>query len=717
MPDPGAARLVVRDAAASAVREGRHFVQRQVLALGAAELEDDVALAAAELLANAVQHASPPVTVTVSGSASRVRLEVADGSSRAPVRPAPSSTNMTGRGLQLLEALATRWGVDRAAGGGKVVWAEFEPSARPAPPVTVEAVLEAWDDDDPGDGRYTVVLGDVPTDLLIAAKAHIDNLVREFSLAAAARPETAPPADLTRTIATVVHGFAEARDAIKRQALAAAQRGDARTQLTLHLPASAADAGEAYLRALDDADDYARAARLLTLESPAPHRLFRRWYVSGVVRRLRQVAAGEEPDPVEPFETCMLGEIERLAALQRLTDRSARLQRVTAALSRASTPEDVASVVVSEGVVALRASGGGLLVPADDGQHVAVPGTVGYGEELVGALRGERLDAPLPAATALRTGEAFWLESQEERDRLFPELRGFEADVVSMCVVPLVAGGTTLGALRFSFDRRRLFDDDEREFVLALAGQTAQTLLRTEAYASERKASLDLQRALLPQEIPEVPGWEVAAHYSPAGGQQAGGDFYDVVAVPDGRVAVVVGDVMGRGIDAAAAMSQVRATLRAYAIDDPDPAVVFPKVDRFFAVLGTVQLVTVLYLLIEPHEDEITVASAGHLPPILADESGCRVVPTAPGIAFGVGATGERLTSRLSVPSGGSLVVVTDGLVERRDEDIDVGMERVVAATRTARGRSAARLLAHVVAAGSPGGADDDVTVVTLRRL
>src|SRR5207302_1003133 len=125
------------------------------------------------------------------------------------------------------------------------------------------------------------------------------------------------------------------------------------------------------------------------------------------------------------------------------------LQRVTAALARARTPEDVASVVVGEGVAALGAVGGGLLVPSSDGEHLAVPGAVGYGQELVGQLRTERMDAPLPAATALRTGEAVWLETVEERDEQFPEMRGFEASAIAVCAVPLIAGDRVIGALRF----------------------------------------------------------------------------------------------------------------------------------------------------------------------------------------------------------------------------------------------------------------------------
>nr|WP_231134201.1 SpoIIE family protein phosphatase [Motilibacter deserti] len=626
---------------------------------------------------------------------------------------------MTGRGLALVDAVSAAWGVERDPDGGKLVWAELEAGTTHSPEeaVDIDELLAAWHDDEPSaEQRYTVVLGDVPTDLLIAAKAHIDNVVRELSLARDASGAEAVPEHLALLIETVVEGFADARDAIKRQALAAAQRAEPRTLLTLHLPPSAADAGEAYLAALDEADTYSRAARLLTLETPPAHRLFRRWYVEAVVRQVRELAAGNRPEPVTPFETRLLDEVQRLAALQRASDRAARLQRVTAALAVTRTPEDVADVVVSEGVAALGASGGGLLLPSADGDHLTVPGVVGYAEDLVDALREERLDAPLPAATALRTGQAVWLESQDERDSTFPALRGFEGATVSMCAVPLIVGDRTLGALRFSFTTRRLFDKDERSFVLALAAQTAQTLLRTEVYAAEREAALELQRALLPAGLAAIRDWDIAAYYSPAGGQEAGGDFYDVLPLPDGRVVAVVGDVMGRGVQAAAAMAQTRTVIRAYAIDDPEPAAVLSRVDAFFETLDGGQLVTVLYLLLDPQEGTAQIASAGHLAPLHVRDGHGSAVDVRGGTPFGV-TDGARRSVPVTLAPGDALVLVTDGLVERRGEDIDVGFARVTAAVTGNLSGGADALLRQALRAGTAeASADDDVTILVLRR-
>lgn len=694
---------------------GRRFVEQQVLARGGAAIVQDAALIAAELLANARQHGIPPVQVCVRGVGGDIRIEVCDSSSRGPVRLAPSPDNMTGRGLALVEALATQWGVTALPDGRKSVWArlsppdEADPAPGPAEPY-VETIAPGADTE----ARFPVVLGDVPTALLLEAKAQMDNIVRELSLAGAAalRPSSAPLGPL---IETVVNEFSDARNAIKRQALAAAARGDERTRLVLELPASAADAGVAYLAALDEADEYSRAGRLLTLETEPDHRLFRRWYVQAVVQQIRDQVRGRRPRQPQPFEELMIGQLRRLATAQRLGERAVRLYRVTAALAQTRTPEDVAGVVVSEGVEALGASGGGLLVPAADGEHIAVPGAVGYAGMLVDAIREERLDAPLPAATTLRTGEAVWLETQAERDARFPALRGFESATVAMCAVPLVVAGQTLGALRFSFAVRKLFDEDERGFVLALAAQTAQTLQRTELYQRERLAALQLQRALLPHTIPAVPGLDVATYYSPAGEQEAGGDFYDLIRLADGRAVAFIGDVMGRGLEAAAAMAEIRATVRAYAVEDPDPVSVFHRVDEFFTVLDVPQLVTMLYLLIEPDTWEVQVGNAGHLAPLLVSGGRCEPVPTALGTPFGAGQH-ERRSMSLHLDAGDCLVGLTDGLVERRGQDIDDGIALVQQAAR-GEAWTAEQIMLRMVEAASAGERhDDDMTMLAVRR-
>jgi GAF domain-containing protein/anti-sigma regulatory factor (Ser/Thr protein kinase) len=493
--DTGATRLEQRamslSSAIDAASQARHFVQEALADWGLAALADDAALVVSELVTNAVLHGGPPVEVRVKPVIGGVRIDARDGSRVSPVRPLASTETMTGRGIALVEAVASRWGVDQLA-DGKAVWCEITAGSSTAAAedeLDVDALLASWDDELPGGPTYTVELGDVPTDLLIAAKAHVDNLVREFTLASAGEESghgAAIPDDLATLIDTVVHRFSEARQAVKRQAIAAANGGQERTNLTVTLSASAVEAGEDYLAALDLADAYARDARLLTLETPPQHRVFRQWYVTALVEQVRRAAAGVAVQRPITFEQRLLEELGSVAAAQRASARAARLQAVTARLASAATDEDVAEVVVSAGLSVLGASGGGLILVRNGELHV--PGAIGYAGGLVEKLRNEPTDADLPAAVAIRTGRQVWIESRAGRDERFPDLAELEPTTAALCAVPLVITGRVVGALRFSFDAAQLFDADERGFIVALAAQTAQALERTELYEAERSA-------------------------------------------------------------------------------------------------------------------------------------------------------------------------------------------------------------------------------------
>jgi hypothetical protein len=222
----------------------------------------------------------------------------------------------------MVGAVSTAWGVDPVPDGGKLVWAELslDGASQPSeaqPAIDLDALLAAWSDDDPATATYTVRLGAVATDLLLAAKAHIDNVVRELTLMRDGQVSSGVPLapEMTALIETVTVDFAEARAEIKRQAAAAAARGEPITDLELHLRPSAAAAGERYLDALDLSDRFARSAHLLTLAAPPVHRIFRRWYVQSLVDQLRSLARGETPAPARPFQTVLAEEVTRLAEL------------------------------------------------------------------------------------------------------------------------------------------------------------------------------------------------------------------------------------------------------------------------------------------------------------------------------------------------------------------------------------------------------------------
>lgn len=309
------AELIVESGLAGA-RAARRMVRAALLDL-ADELAADAELVVAELVANAVLHGEAPVCLRLSCEDDWVRIEVEDGGRSVPVRGRSGSDAMTGRGLAVVAAIADSWGVEPLP-TGKTVWAEISPVSRRQlladEEPDVDALLAAWDDD-PAEEHFEVLLGWAPTELLLAAKAHIDNIIRELALMDGS-PGGVPdlPAETIARLMRVTEDFVEARAEIKRRALAAARRGEAFTELRLSLPLAAADAGLRYLAGLDEADRQARAARLLTLAAPPSHRVFREWYVRNLVDQLRAAGRGDSPPPVTPFTLVLAAELDGLSA-------------------------------------------------------------------------------------------------------------------------------------------------------------------------------------------------------------------------------------------------------------------------------------------------------------------------------------------------------------------------------------------------------------------
>jgi len=482
------ASQIVLSRETDSVPRARHHVRG---VLDEEPVRDDVELVVTELVTNAVLHAPDGIiALRLKDLGDAVRVEVEDAGHGMPVAVRESTTAMTGRGLALVAALSRAWGVDSGEPGHKVVWAEVprEPSdlLRSEPELDLEQLLAGWKDEDDAEPRYEVRLGSVPTDLLLEAKAHVDNLVREFALA----NESALPTHLATLVPAVVKGFSEARVSIKEQALAAFARQDAETELVLHLHASAADAGEAYLAALDELDRYAKAARLLTLDSPPVHRVFRHWYVQSLVDQLRRQARGEAPGVVQTFPARLAEEVGELASLRPSVRRYTGLYEVASLLAGLTTAEEVADAVVRSGLDILGAHAGGLL--ATTGDDLQVLSAHGFASSYLEELTDSDANADLPGPTVLRTGEPLWVESAEQRDALFPRLRAVEPTTVSTCLVPLVAG-RRLGVLRFSFDTPRLFDASERRYVFALADQAAVALQRAELFLAEQRARQDAE--------------------------------------------------------------------------------------------------------------------------------------------------------------------------------------------------------------------------------
>jgi serine phosphatase RsbU (regulator of sigma subunit) len=195
-----------------------------------------------------------------------------------------------------------------------------------------------------------------------------------------------------------------------------------------------------------------------------------------------------------------------------------------------------------------------------------------------------------------------------------------------------------------------------------------------------------------------------------------GGDFFDVIVLPDRRLVMFVGDVMGRGVGAAAAMAQMRAAVRAYVAVDPDPAVVLARLDQLFDTYDVGRIVTMVYFLVDPEHDQAVMLNAGHPPPVVRRRDGSlEQLPDTGGAPLGIDPDARQPVA-FPLAVGDLLLAFTDGLIERRDEDIDVGQRRLLDAVEDRDYDSLPTQLERLVAQLRDPTRNDDVAAVVVRR-
>jgi serine phosphatase RsbU (regulator of sigma subunit)/anti-sigma regulatory factor (Ser/Thr protein kinase) len=291
-----------------------------------------------------------------------------------------------------------------------------------------------------------------------------------------------------------------------------------------------------------------------------------------------------------------------------------------------------------------------------------------------------------------------------------------EVGVHAALTSPLIAHGETVGVVSFvlSSPGRRYTPDDQR-LAEEIAIRAAVAIDNAQLYHRERRTALMLQRSLLPSALPTTPDLDAAAAYHPAGEEgDVGGDWYDVIPLASGRVAIVIGDVMGRGLRAAALMGQLRAVVRGYAVQDLPPADVIAYLDGVVRDLDDASIVTCVYAVYDPVDRAICIANAGHLPPLLVTGDGAaKALDDNTGVALGAGiAPFEQIQIDLS--EGDGLVFYTDGLVETRAGDIDAGIAALAYAVSPLPD-SLDAALAQALTVMPPEGQDDDVALLVVR--
>ena len=291
--------------------------------------------------------------------------------------------------------------------------------------------------------------------------------------------------------------------------------------------------------------------------------------------------------------------------------------------------------------------------------------------------------------------------------------------ITSLIAVPLVAGAQIIGSLHIGTLTRREFDDETRDLLALAAGRASLAIARTRLYERERRIAEELQRSLLPSSLPVVPGAALAARYEPGdNGATVGGDWYDAIALPGGRVAVAIGDVVGRGIAAAATMGQMRSALRAILMQADDSGAMAERLNRFALGLGDCVLTTVVLAVFEPATGVLRYTNAGHPPPLLVGaDSAPRFLHDTPAPPMGVMETPRYVERTLTLEPGSTLLLYTDGLVERSTEVLDVGFDRLRAAA--VAGPDIDGLCERVIAelVDTEAAQADDVTMIALHAL
>ena len=400
--------------------------------------------------------------------------------------------------------------------------------------------------------------------------------------------------------------------------------------------------------------------------------------------------------------------------------RTSRLQQATSLLAKELSVRGVAAVIAEIGQSAVRADRTVVAMVDADRLRLRVIGADDDGP----AERGGAI--PLAAASVLTAAIAARrpliidgsddLGRQIGADQAGPAL--VADDERAWVGLPLMSSGAPLGALQFSFARPRKITDEDKVFFEALAGQCALALERAVLYEREHATAETLQRSLLPDNLPVVPGIELTALYKPMT-IEVGGDWYDAFRLPDGKLAIAAGDVMGKGLIAAAGMGRVRNALRALALTDPRPEAVLAGLDRLFqATEQQEQVTTVCYLVVDPATGQGVAGNAGHLPPLLIGPDGPPRLDEAEA-GTPLGWASPRRQYPFSLRPGNIAVLYSDGLVENRKRGLDVGLDELVTVAGQAPPEIVAdsgRLIGYLVDRMLAGyEQDDDVTVLALR--
>jgi serine phosphatase RsbU (regulator of sigma subunit) len=418
-------------------------------------------------------------------------------------------------------------------------------------------------------------------------------------------------------------------------------------------------------------------------------------------------------------------ERELAAAAQasvRSAGRAERLLAVTTALATALTVQDVTDVLASQLNGLVGASSAAVALLSRRGGALNVVTTFGFAPDVVREFARVPVSARTPMTDCVRSGAPVVVVSAGEQTRGIPPLPGMPAGTgpTLVAALPLAVTGRRLGALLLGFSDRVTVGEDDMHLVEAIAAQCSQALDRARLIERLGEVAITMQHGLAPGLLGDLPGFDVAAVYQAGGDEMEhlGGDWYDVLTLAHGTSALVIGDVMGRGVAAATTMTRIRTAARAYAWDDPSPAAVMAKLDAFIRREAPDDFVTMIYATLDTPTGRLRIVTAGHLPAVmLTHGQPGRLLDGDSGLPLGL-TRSPRAVTEIDLAAGDALLLYTDGLVERRDRDIDAGLSAVLVACAAALPRTDLQdtlrhLVRVLVADQAPG---DDVTALMIRR-
>jgi anti-sigma regulatory factor (Ser/Thr protein kinase)/putative methionine-R-sulfoxide reductase with GAF domain len=311
---------------------------------------------------------------------------------------------------------------------------------------------------------------------------------------------------------------------------------------------------------------------------------------------------------------------------------------------------------------------------------------------------------------------AVFIADVDHADILNPIL--LEKGIRSLLGIPLIVEGDLIGVLHVGSLVPREFGGRDLAVLQVAAARAAPGIERARLFSElerEHRVAMLLQRSLLPKRLADVVGVFTAARYLPAS-DEVGGDWYDVFELAPGRMGVAIGDVVGHGVRAAALMGQLRTALHAYAMQDHGPGRTLELVDRYVQAMPDYAMATAAYAVLEPDTGEVQIASAGHLPPIIVTRDGGYVVDIAPSAPLGAFSYGRVQEQKLSLAPGETLVLYTDGLIERPGTPLTESIERLLDVLRTRT--SAEDLCRHAIERMVPhGNLRDDVAIVAIENI